>query len=92
MFGEVVNGVTIAHVIALEDHLVRNCSAQPVPTGGGAIGAHVVLVRGIDHDAVYRNGTIVMLSFEDFTGRKYEFTKVMPGEIKTPVSPIGLQE
>jgi hypothetical protein len=66
-----------------EDFLIRKYSSQPIITNGGATGIHEVsLPKNITRNDIYRAGTIVIFSFQDVLGKRYEFKKVMKGLLK----------
>ena len=79
-FGE-LGGKPIELKTRFEDHWVRNCSSQPIVTGGGAIGSHEMFFPNVTADEVFSAGTIVTLSFQDVNGKRYEFTRIMTGQI-----------
>jgi hypothetical protein len=91
-FQEIVDGQPVVHTVKFEDHLVRNCSSQPIVTGGGITGAHVVLVPNINSNDIYQEGTVVIFSFQDVYGKRYEFKQTMSGQIMPPLNPMMLQK
>jgi len=80
-------------VVVERSKLLIRYLSEPISTGGGGTGAYLVLLPGINNDAVIEAGTIFTLSFEDVYGKKYEFKKAMTGEIEPPpLNPRTLQK
>jgi len=90
-FSENLKGKQVTRTVKFEDHLVRNCSSDPIVTGGGKAGAHVVLMRNINCDDIYAEGTVITFSFRDAFDQMYEFKRIMDGRIMPMLNPTMLQ-
>lgn len=87
-----IEGSPVVATVKPEDYLVRNCSSQPIVTGGGITGFHIVFLPNINCDDVVKEGTTVIFSFQDVAGARYEFKKVMSGALTHPLNPRTLQK
>lgn len=90
-FGD-IDGSPIVATVKRESYLVCNSSSQPIATGGGIAGFHIVFLPNINSDDVNKIGTTVIFAFQDVSGTKYEFKKVMDGQVRQPLNPRTLQK
>ena len=80
------------YTIESKNDLIRKCLSQPIVTGGAVRGIGWLLFSGLAQENVRKKGTILILTFDDVSGKKYCFKEIMSGERTPPPDITKLQK
>jgi hypothetical protein len=88
----VLQGEDRTFTVKTKDELRSKCLSQPIATGGAVNGWLFLLASGLRREIVFKEGTAVILKFDDVLGKRYSFKKVMSGERIPPPDITKLQK